>query len=652
MYIERLLVKSFRQIRDGEFGPFREPAQLGELIILAGPNGGGKTSVLELLSYGLATRYSWGYWQSRNLTEQSFAIKVGLTGQELEYFREHSQTDDAAAYAVREQGYWLQTNMADVAEANELALSERVHAIVSQRFQSFSQKLGFFVRSDRSYTAKAYDRNVLFNWRTRLQPQWFTNISYQQTSQQYSDMYDFLAEQSYYYVYQLGEYLRNSKQGIQGTESLDHIKPYNELLGQLFSGYAFEDIRSDDLSLRVKLPSGNSIPFPDLSSGEKEVFFILSFFLRHDINNSIIIIDEPELHLHPELSRKLIRLMRTIRTGNQIWAATHSPDLVDEAGREHTFFIRANEDRTRSECIPATAEGAEIQILRDLFGYSGYVGLSRKIVFSEGEDSSADRKTFTNLFPDLTREVKLIPAGSVDNLYRINRAILALLESDVARTEFYLVRDRDYLSDEAVKKHLGSIPGKLFVLTRYHIENYLLDEYAIADVMKSVYQRSTTAHDVRHGLSEIATANSAGFLRDLVAFRFAELYQREDCTVGNHSSGLSVVGSNGAIRSEVVDPLKDVMFTKMLGITTDIAQRTSTANLESIFEACLAEVRAALAGDGWRSLLPGRYLLRRCSADHKLGEWPALQNLLIERLGTGDYAVNAELKGIFEQISQ
>jgi predicted ATPase len=63
------------------------------------------------------------------------------------------------------------------------------------------------------------------------------------------------------------------------------------------------------------------------------VFFLLSFFIRHRVEHSVITIDEPELHLHPELARRLVRLMLSVKPGNQIWLATHNGEIIDEAGR-------------------------------------------------------------------------------------------------------------------------------------------------------------------------------------------------------------------------------------------------------------------------------------------------------------------------------
>ena len=426
--------------------------------------------------------------------------------------------------------------------------------------------------------------------------------------------------------------------------------PYNELLGKLFPGYSFIDVSPDDLSLKVKLASGSTIPFQDMSSGEKEVFFILSFFIRHNVSNSIIVIDEPELHLHPELARKLVQLMKSIRQGNQIWLATHSAELIDEAGRERTFFLRASDDHSSFGCLPATKEGAYIEILRDMFGYSGYVGISRKIVFTEGTQCSADRKTFVNLFPDAAREIKFIPTGSVNSLYPINRAVLSLLEDDFARCSFFLIRDRDYLSEASVQKYRNAGKGKLFVLSKYHIENYLLDWSALSDVLEAVYQKTMTSATVEADFKQIALEQSGTFLRDMVVAKYAELFQHEDCSIGNHSNGLSAYNLDLEVRDETVDPLRSALLKKLAEIRSDVNERIKTVEGERLFDECLTEIKAAFENGKWTTLFPGRNLLRRFSSKHGLGDWPALQNLVIDRISKGDIPLHSELEGIFRSI--
>jgi energy-coupling factor transporter ATP-binding protein EcfA2 len=636
-----------------EIGTFREPVGLGELIVLAGANGSGKSSVLELLSYGIASRYSWQYYQSRQITEHSFAVRIGLTESEVSQLGERPEDADAVTFARSKRGYWMEVNMPDAVPPAERSLNERVHGLASRRFQNFTRKLGFFLRADRGYGARSYDRRRIFDWRNRLAPQHFNNISYAQTTQQYEDMYDFLVEQSYHYVYGLGLHHKNLARGVPTPVPPDPLGPYNKLLGDLFPGYSFVDATAEDLSLKVQLPTGDVLPFQDLSSGEKEVFFILSFFLRNDISDSIIIIDEPELHLHSELARKLLHAMREIKPQNQIWCATHSAELIDEAGRERTFYLRASADRKQAECVPATDEGSEIQILRDLFGYSGYVGISRKIVFSEGRDSSADRRTFANVLPGLSKEIKIIPVGSWENLYRMNGAILALLESDFARCEFFLIRDRDYLTNEAVKKHLARSQGRLFVLSRYHIENFLLDEVLISTVLRDLYQINISPDHVRRQLFDAALQNSAAFLRDMAASRFGELFQAEDCCIGNHSNGLNMLTRDGGLDDAVVAPLRKALSEKVDLVYAELRGRVNEEKLKSLLDQCMDEVRASLRleQDGWKALFPGRYLLQKFSSAHGLGKWPALQNVLIDRLSRGDIPANEELRGIFSVIT-
>ena len=295
---------------------------------------------------------------------------------------------------------------------------------------------------------------------------------------------------------------------------------------------------------------------------------------------------------------------------------------------------RRTSDPSIAECLPAASEESEISVLRDLFGYSGFVGISRRVVFSEGDAASADRKTFTSLFPEQADEVKIIPVGSASNLYRINRAILSLLESNFARCEFYLIRDRDYLSDQAVAKHSAIAPGRLFILKRNQIENYLLDEEVLSYVLKSVFQKQRTVAEVRAALFKIAQESSAAFLRDMVVTRYAELYQQEDCSVGNHSQMMSATTATGEPNTAVLDPLRFVLRERVADVNREVAQRLQPHTLDAIFDTCQKQVVSALdlSKDDWKKLFPGKFILQRFAKEHDLGHWPALQNLVIEAM--------------------
>ena len=649
-----MLVQRFRHLNDVEIGPFRQPAEIGELIVLAGPNGSGKSSLLELLSLGIATRYNYQYYRARQITDHAFGIKIALSDSELAEIESQSPDEAVLEYARRNRGYWVHVNLPSVFGPNEQKVNDRLHAAASREFQKFVRHLGFFIRSDRSYGARSYRRDHIFNWKDREKPNHLSSISYSATNTQYEDMYDYLVEQSYHYVYDLGLHARMQQRGEFGPVPDDPLKPYNDLLGRLFPGYTFQEVAAQDFVLKVKIPAGDIIPFQDMSSGEKEVFFILAFFIRNNVSRSPIIIDEPELHLHPELARKFIRQMRKIQPENQIWIATHSADLIDEAGRERTIYVRRRTDNPSiAECLPANSEESEVSILRDLFGYSGFVGISRRIVFSEGNSASADRKTFTSLFPELSDEIKIIPVGSASNLYRINRAILSLLESDFARCEFFLIRDRDYLSDQSVDKHSAIAPGRLFILERHEIENYLLDEEVLAHILKSIFQKNLSTEEIRNDLFKIAQSNSAAFLRDMVVMRYAELYQQEDCSIGNHSQLMSVITPPGVANRAVLDPLRASLRERVEIVNRQVAGRLEPSALDAIFDDCQEQVLSALdiTKDDWKRLFPGKFILQRFAKEHDLGLWPALQNLAIESVAQMRHRCVSDLRRIFQTIS-
>ena len=60
-------------------------------------------------------------------------------------------------------------------------------------------------------------------------------------------------------------------------------------------------------------------------------------------NNSIILIDEPELSLHPKWQQRIIEVYKKIGENNQIILATHSPHILGSVSNENIFLLYRDE---------------------------------------------------------------------------------------------------------------------------------------------------------------------------------------------------------------------------------------------------------------------------------------------------------------------
>lgn len=72
----------------------------------------------------------------------------------------------------------------------------------------------------------------------------------------------------------------------------------------------------------------NEYDIAEFSAGERAVFPMLLDFANLNINNSIILIDEIELHLHPPLQYALLKALPKLGNNNQFIIATHSDYVV------------------------------------------------------------------------------------------------------------------------------------------------------------------------------------------------------------------------------------------------------------------------------------------------------------------------------------
>ena len=91
---------------------------------------------------------------------------------------------------------------------------------------------------------------------------------------------------------------------------------------------------------------GNWLPFSNLSDGTKRLFYIISEVFENDENpnirptnvdryagqteiSRIILIEEPELGIHPHQFHKLMEFLKIESERKQIIVTTHSPQALD-----------------------------------------------------------------------------------------------------------------------------------------------------------------------------------------------------------------------------------------------------------------------------------------------------------------------------------
>jgi predicted ATP-dependent endonuclease of OLD family len=94
----------------------------------------------------------------------------------------------------------------------------------------------------------------------------------------------------------------------------------------------------------IQIKTGTHLPIDSLSSGEIEIFTMLGWFATHDYKDSIVFIDEPELHLHPSWHRAIMSALRTVLPNTQIICATHSVEILESVYSYERFTILPEDD--------------------------------------------------------------------------------------------------------------------------------------------------------------------------------------------------------------------------------------------------------------------------------------------------------------------
>lgn len=138
------------------------------------------------------------------------------------------------------------------------------------------------------------------------------------------------------------------------------------------------------------------------SEGFKQFMsLILSLSIETKISkrkNNLILIDEPEAHLHPSGIRDLRNELLAIGENNYLFVSTHSPFLVDRKNKERNVIIRKNKlALTEKIEVNQYTDIVDDEVLREAFGIEVFKDLlnPHSIIVEGASDKKILQKAFT-----------------------------------------------------------------------------------------------------------------------------------------------------------------------------------------------------------------------------------------------------------------
>ena len=204
-----------------------------------------------------------------------------------------------------------------------------------------------------------------------------------------------------------------------------------EFLGDLNLETKFDSL---DKNEQIYFRNNNDKRFSidELSSGQKTILSkMLSFFLG-DVKGKVILIDEPELSLHPSWQNKILQIYENFAKLNncQIIIATHSPHIIGSAKNEYLRILAFDEDNN-VEVISEFSEGYGLEFTKVLTKIMGMKDtrtpdiakqIGKMWVMLENEDHKTEK--YKQLYTYLENTL-----GSLDQDLVLARLEIAKLEA-------------------------------------------------------------------------------------------------------------------------------------------------------------------------------------------------------------------------------
>ena len=218
--------------------------------------------------------------------------------------------------------------------------------------------------------------------------------------------------------------------------------------------------------------------------------------------SALVVIDEPEIYLHPDVQRQLLGILRRKRT--DILIATHSVEIMAEAEPAEILLI----DK-KSQTVRRLRDDIGVQQALNALGSIQNITLANlartnKILFAERNSDNKIIRRFAGKFNlrelESGNDITFLESGGFSAWEKVKAFSWGIKKAINSRILVAGIYDRDYFCSEHIEEIKKSMESELFfahIHQKKEIENYLLNP----TVLQRVLEKQIKQREIRTGKS-------------------------------------------------------------------------------------------------------------------------------------------------------
>lgn len=131
-----------------------------------------------------------------------------------------------------------------------------------------------------------------------------------------------------------------NEKSVDAAHSANEFQRFVKLINGFLMHKQITGVDRQSFRVQIERDDGQAINIDHLSSGEKQIILLLGEIQRRITQGSVLLIDEPEIHMHPRWQRLLVRVLTDLcmEYDAQLIITTQSQEIAD-AFYEHELIL-------------------------------------------------------------------------------------------------------------------------------------------------------------------------------------------------------------------------------------------------------------------------------------------------------------------------